>query len=64
LAVLISRQILNGSQDYFLLFNTLIFIYFFKYETIETYACAFLSLIILAVGTVVRDVIHCMYKET
>ena len=26
------------------------FIYFFKYETIETHACAFLALIILGVG--------------
>ena len=40
-----------GSQDIFL-FNILIFIYFFKYETIETHARAFLSLIILAVDTV------------
>ena len=45
LAVLFSRQILNSSQDFFPL-NTLIFIYFFKYETIETHAHAFLTLII------------------
>ena len=37
LTVLFSRQILNGSQDFFLI-NTLIFIYFFEYETIETHA--------------------------
>ena len=35
LAVLFSRQILNGSQDFFL-FNILAFIYFFEYEIIET----------------------------
>ena len=32
--------------------NILIFIYIFRYETIETYARAFLALIILAIGTV------------
>ena len=47
----IGRQILNGSQGFFL-YNILIFINFFKYESIETHARAFLSLIILAVGTV------------
>ena len=36
----------------FFLLNTLILIYFFKYETIETHARAFLTLIILAIGTV------------
>ena len=38
----------------FFLFNILIliFFYFFEYETIETYARTFLSLINLAVGTV------------
>ena len=51
LAVLFSRQILNGSQDFFL-FNILIFIYFFEYETIETHARAFLTLNILFIGTV------------
>ena len=34
------------------LFNILIFIYFFKYETIETHAHAFLTLNILAIGRV------------
>ena len=34
------------------IFFSLIFIYFLKYETIETYARAFLSLTILAVGNV------------
>ena len=38
-----------GSQDFFL-FDILI--YFFRYETIETHARAFLTLIILAIGTV------------
>ena len=51
--MLFSRQLLNGSQDFFL-FNTLIFICFFRYKTIETYARAFLTLIILAIGTVER----------
>ena len=39
-----------------LLYNSLI--YFLKYETIETYARAFLSLIILAVGSVYCDFDH------
>ena len=52
LAVLFSRQILNGSQDFFSLFYVLISIYFFRYETIETHAGAFLTLIILVIGTV------------
>ena len=54
LAVLFSRQLLNGSQDlfFFFRFNTLIFIYFFKYKTIETHARAFLPLNISAVGSV------------
>ena len=51
LAVLFSRQLLNGSQDFFH-FNIFIFIYFFKYKTIETHARAFLSLNISAVGSV------------
>ena len=34
------------------LFNTLIYIYFLKYETIEIHARPFLTLIILAIGTV------------
>ena len=37
---------------FFFLFNILIFIYFFKYETIETHARAFLTLNILSIGTV------------
>ncbi len=36
----------------FFCFNILIFIYFFKYETIETHARAFLPLNISAVGSV------------
>ena len=51
LAVLFSRQILNSSQDFFL-YNILILIYFFKYETIETHGRAFLPLNISAVGSV------------
>ena len=47
LAELISRQILNCSQDFFSLFHTLIFIYFLKHETIETHALEFLTLFIL-----------------
>ena len=52
LAVLFSRQILNGSQNYFFHFNILILIYCFKYETIETHARAFLTLNTLSIGTV------------
>ena len=48
LAVLFSRQLLNGSQD----FNILIFIYFLKYKTIKTHARALLPLNISAVGSV------------
>ena len=33
---------------FFFLLNMLIFIYFFKYDTIETHACSFLTLIIVA----------------
>ena len=50
LAVLFSMQILNSSQDFFL-FNILI-LFFFKYETIETHARAFLTLNISSIGTV------------
>ena len=41
LAVLFSRQLLKGSQDFFFHFYILILIYFFKYQTIETHARAF-----------------------
>jgi hypothetical protein len=51
LAVLFSRQLLNGSHDHFDIFS-IIFILFFKYETIETHARAFLPLIIVTVGSV------------
>ena len=54
LAVLFSRQLLNGSQDFFFLLNILILIYFLKYETIETHAHAFLTLNILSIGTAYR----------
>ena len=50
LAVLFSRQLLNGSQVFFVCFNILIFIYFFQYKTIETHVRAFLTLNILAIG--------------
>ena len=62
--MLVSRQIPNGSQDFFFLFNTLIFIYFFKYETVETYARAFFMVNILSIGgvlsepTIVQDCFH------
>jgi hypothetical protein len=49
--VLPSRQLLNGSHDIFHIFS-IIFVYFFKYETIETHARAFLALIISIVGSV------------
>ena len=61
LAVLFSRQLLNGSQDFFFRFNILIFIYFFKYKTIETHARAFLPLNISAVGSVISDKITVSY---
>ena len=48
LAVLFSRQLLNGSQDFFFRFD----IYFFKYKTIETHVHVFLPLNISAVGSV------------
>ena len=54
--MLFSRQLLNGSQDFFFRFNILIFIYFFKYKTIETHARAFLPLNISAVGSVYSKV--------
>ena len=38
--------------DFFSLFNTLIFIYLSKYETIKTHACAFFTLIVLAIAGV------------
>ena len=52
LAVLFSNfwQLLNGSQDFFVCFNILIFIFFSKYKTSETHARAFLPLNISAVG--------------
>ena len=49
--MLFSRQILNGSQD----LNTLIFIYFLKYITIETNVRAFLTLIILFIAGVCKQ---------
>ena len=49
-----SKVILNGSQVFFYRFNILIIIYFFKYETIETHARAFLPLNISAVGSVTQ----------
>ena len=52
LAVLFSRQLLDGSHDFFVRFNILILIYLFKYKTIETHARAFLQLNISAVGSV------------
>ena len=39
----------------FFLFNILTFIYFFEYETIETHALSFLTLIILAIGRLNYD---------
>ena len=54
LALLFSRQLLNGSQDFFFGFNILILFYFFKYKVIETHARAFLPLNISAVGSVSR----------
>ena len=56
LAVHFSRQLLNSSQDFLLRFDNLIFIYFFKYKTIETHDRSFLLLNISAVGSVVLSV--------
>ena len=64
LAVLFSRQLLNGSQDYFFRFNIIILVYFFKYKTIETHARAFLPLNISAVGSVPSQApITCSFKH-
>ena len=41
-----------GSHDFFFRFNIFIFIYFFKYKTIETHARSSLALNISAVGSV------------
>ena len=57
IGVLFSRQILNGSQDFFFLFNILIFICLFKYETIETHARTFLGCVFLSLG-----LCPCCYK--
>ena len=52
-AVLFSRQILNGSQDFsFFYILCTIFSYFFN-ETIKTNGRAILSLIILGIGSVI-----------
>ena len=50
LAVLISRQLLKGSQDFFFHFNIFIFIYFFRYETIVLFALQFSLLIIFGIS--------------
>ena len=52
LVVLFSRQLLNGSQDFFSCFDTLIFIYFFKYETIFLYVLQFFLLIFFCLDSV------------
>jgi hypothetical protein len=44
--------------DLFFFFNILILNYFFKYETIETHARAFLALIILAIGRVPHSLLN------
>jgi hypothetical protein len=56
LAMLFSWQILNGSQNFFFSLIFWFWSIFFKYETINTYARAFSSLIISAVGTVKKVV--------
>ena len=52
LALLLSRQLLNGTHDFFVLCNIFIFIYFVKYKTIEIHANTFSILNISAVGSV------------
>ena len=42
-------QVQNGSQDFV---HSMIILKFIRYETIETHALAFLTLIILAIGGV------------
>ena len=54
--MVLSRQLLNGTQDFFS--NISIIIYFFKYETIETHARAFLPLNISAVGRVKLEILR------
>jgi hypothetical protein len=51
MAVLFSRQLPNGSHDFYHIFNIILF-KFFRYETIETYALVFLTHIILPIGGV------------
>ena len=51
LAVLFSRQLPNGSQDFFHS-NILIFIYFFKYKNDFAYVLQFFSLISDGLGSV------------
>ena len=48
---------------FFSLFNTLIFIYFLKYETIDTHARAFLTLIILAIAGVTYLTARLMHND-
>ena len=56
LAVLFSRQILNGSQDFFFSFiHIKFFIHFSKYETIETYAREFFMVINFSIGRVICE---------
>jgi hypothetical protein len=39
-------------------FDTLIFDYFFKYESIETHAHTFFALIILGIATVAKEIVQ------
>jgi hypothetical protein len=59
--VLSSRQLLNGSHDLNHIFS-IIFVYFFKYETIATHARAFLALIISIVGSVLWNLFLLWYS--
>ena len=64
LAVLFSRQILNGSQDiFFSLIHTIFFIYLVKYETIETYTPAFFMVIIFSIGIVNNLIQNWLYDQ-
>ena len=47
---------------FFFRFNILIFIYFFKFKTIETHARAFLPLNISAVGSVISNTFIYMWQ--
>ena len=65
LAALFSRQLPNGSKDFFLIFS-IFKKTIFRYETIETHALSFLTLIILVIDGVsdyCKAVTKCKIKD-